>query len=385
MDDAGLHTAEDQKNALREAESEEAKGHIKLHRLKTRKYLVQNLELPLSSEPWLLGLFNRRLPAESMTASLLEVSKAEGTAHERFPKLWTEWCRYIKETFRSGKNLRPLYWRAPDNVRCMLVLIHRLTSLEWREGALIREVSIEIGLNSKGLERQRRGVEACLKQMFGRPMSLQSLGIVLTDSRADISGILTLHYDDGRVQVIEELKAVYSISLDDLMRATHATTPAKRLLTIENSKTTLRRIATSNNDGSSLLAACSFPTTALLRLIELLPSSVQVFHFGDTDPAGFDILSKLRQGARRRVLPFLMERRNIALKRELGEYDQAVLPRLLGDPMLRDVVEHIRAISESACKGDFEQETIGLPDLGSWPFFSSAMETATGVSSRRDD
>ena len=89
----------------------------------------------------------------------------------------------------------------------MLCLIHRFTSIEWREGALIREVSIEVGLNSKGLERQRRGVEACLGQMFGRPMPLQSLGVVLTDSRSDLGGILTLHYANGEMQDVRQIES----------------------------------------------------------------------------------------------------------------------------------------------------------------------------------
>lgn len=369
LDTAGLHSAEDQKAALREAEQEESKGHIKLHRLAGRKYIVHKIELPLDSEPWLLKLFHKRRPVDALEASLLEVAEAETLKHERFPKLWKEWCRSLDVAFRSGRNRRPLYWRAPEDVASMLNLIHRLTSIEWREGALIREVSIEVGLNSKGLERQRRGVEACLGQMFGRPMPLQSLGVVLTDSRSDLAGLLTLHYANGEVQVFDKLKAVFSLSLSDLERAEYATTPASRLLTVENSKTTLRRLASANADGTTLLAACSFPTKALIRLLGLLSQNLPVFHFGDTDPAGFHILSKLRETSRRPVRPFLMEGRRSEKKCPLSEYDQAILPRLLSDPLLNDVAMDIKLMEDSGCKGDFEQETIGLPDLESWPFF----------------
>jgi hypothetical protein len=370
LDTAGIHSAEDQRAALREAEQEESEGHIKLHRLPGRKYIVRQIELPLGAEPWLLKVFNKRRPVDAQEASLLEVANAESLKHERFPKLWKEWCRSLDVAFRSGRNRRPLYWRAPQNVASMLSLIHRFTSIEWREGALIREVSIEVGLNSKGLERQRRGVEACLGQMFGRPMPLQSLGVVLTDSRSDLGGILTLHYATGEIQVFDKLKAVFSLSLIDLERAERATTPALRLLTVENSKTTLRRLASANADGSTLLAACSFPTKALLRLLGLLPQDLPVFHFGDTDPAGFHIFSKLRETSKRPIHPFLMERRSSKRKCPLSEYDQAILPRLLSDPLLNDVVMDIKLMKDSGCKGDFEQETIGLPDLESWPFFS---------------
>lgn len=370
---AGLHSAEDQKAALREAEQEESNGHIKLHRLRGRKYIIQKIELPLEAESWLLKLFNQREAADALEASLREVGSLEALHHERFPKLWKDWCSSLRVAFRSGRNMRPLYWRSPENVRSVLNLIHRLTSIEWRDGALIREVSIEIGLSSKGLERQRRLVEACLGQMFGRPMPLQSLGMVLTDSRSDLAGILTLHFANGEVQVFDKLKAIFSLSLVDLERAEHATTPALRLLTVENSKTTLRRLASVNIDNSTLLAACSFPTKALLKLLALLPHDLPVFHFGDTDPAGFHILSKLRQTSKRPVCPFLMKRRPALKKLPLSEYDLSILPRLLNDPLLQDVSIDLQSMKDSECKGNFEQETIGLPDLESWPFFSSSI------------
>lgn len=190
--------------------------------------------------------------------------------------------------------------------------------------------------------------------------------------RWDLSGLLTLHYHDKKTQVFDQLKAIYSLSLSDLERAAFATTSASRILTIENSKTTLRRLAAANTDGATLLAACSFPTKALLRLLELLPQELPVFHFGDTDPAGFHILAKLREHSKRLVIPFLMGIRPAKNKCVLGEYDQALLPRLLQDPLLSDVRPGLEAMKNSGSKGDFEQETIGLPDLESWPFYSVA-------------
>lgn len=377
LEAAGLHSAEDQQAALREAELVAKRGHIQLHRVPSRSYLVETIELPLASESWLRKLFNQREPTEALQESLAEIAVARALKHERFPKLWEEWCDALETAFRSGRNARPLYWRAPENVKSTLTLIHRLTSMEWRKGALVREVSIELGLDSKDLEKLRRGVEACLGQMFGRPMPLPSLGIVLTDSRSDLAGILTLHFPDGGIQIFDKLRAVFGLSLSDLERAERATTPAQRLLTVENSKTTLRRLASVNGDGSTLLAACSFPTKALLRLLQLLPSELSVFHFGDTDPAGYHILSKLREESGRTVVPFLMCKRPANKKRPLGEYDEALLPGLIRHPLLQDVVSQLEAMKRSGCKGDFEQETIGMPDLETWPFFSASLGKVT--------
>lgn len=368
---AGLHSAEDQKAAVRDAETEESRGHIRLHRQKGRKNIVRTIELPAAGETWLLQLFNHTPPAESLSASLVEIARAERLVHSRYPELWSGWCQSVRAAFEAGKSRRPLDWRSPENVSFLIDLTYALTSKEWPEGALVREVSVAVGLKPKDLERRRRLVEACLRQMFGRSMPLESLGIVLTDSRADIGGVLTLHYANGERQVLDRLQELYSISLGDLERAQYATTPALRLLTVENSKTTLRRLMSVNADSTTLLAGCSFPTKALIRLLELLPRDMPVFHFGDTDPAGYHILLKLREGSRRAIRPFLMARR--PGKSRLTEYDRGLLPRLLRDAHLGDVRPELKAMMKSDQKGDYEQETLGLPDLESWPFFRRAL------------
>jgi hypothetical protein len=196
----------------------------------------------------------------------------------------------------------------------------------------------------------------------------------LTDSRSDLAGVLTLHYPNGEIQVFDKLREIFSLSLGDLERAQYASTTASRILTVENSKTTLRRLASVNADRSTLLAACSFPTKALIRLLDLLPHDLPIFHFGDTDPAGYHILSKLRETAKHSIRPFLMKRRSAKNKCRLSEYDQSLLPLLLEHPLLQDVRAEIEAMRDEGCKGDFEQETIGLPNLESWPFFNSAKE-----------
>lgn len=367
---ANLHSAEDRKIALREAEAEEARGHLRLHRLRGRRHIVTKIEVPLPAEGWLVRSFGRRPPVECHSESLEAVARAEERTHPRFPRLWRQWCQTLHATFTAGKSQRPLDWRSPEMVQNLLDIVFRLTSLEYREGALVREISIEIGLSSKDLERRRRSIEASLRQMFGRPMPLQSLGIVLSDSRADLGGVLTIHYPGGETQVLDQLKEIYTLSLGDLERASHATTPAARLLTVENSKTTLRRLVSVNVDSSTLLAACSFPTKALIRLLELLPEDMPVYHFGDTDPAGYHILAKLREATGHTVHAFLMKHRSGDAP--LTEYDLGLLPRLLDDPNLSDVNAEIAAISTSGRKGDYEQETLGTPDLDRWPFFSRA-------------
>ncbi|MCW1922799.1 DUF2220 domain-containing protein [Luteolibacter arcticus] len=369
LDDAGITSAEDVATAEREAGKLHDAGKIILARHRYRRHLIERLSLPVSSEAWLRDLFTTAAPEDLRQQSLAHVREASTRSHPRFPDTWREWLDSVGTAFEAGRHVRPLAWNRPGLVLQMLDLTFGLTARKWPEETLIREASVEMGHESKHLERSRRIAEACLASMFLRPTSLAALGILGSQPRIEIAGELVLHLPDGDALKIDGFKGCYHLTTD-LLRAVKATTPAKRILTVENTKTTLRRIASLNADKETLILACAYPTQGLQRLIELLPSELPIHHFGDTDPAGFQILSKLRQAiAPRPVAPFLMHRRERSEPRPLTTYDRGILPALLVDPWLEDVRTQLESISASNDKGDFEQETLGRPELREWPFY----------------
>jgi len=169
------------------------------------------------------------------------------------------------------------------------------------------------------------------------------------------------------VQGFESLTNVL-ISAADLARCVSISTPAQRLLTIENRKTTFRQYAAANLDRRTLIATTSFPTPAFRAFLEKLPISLPHHHFGDTDPAGWQILLKLREATLRPVEAFRMEFRTGQTPCPLTPYDRQWLQRLLASPRLADVRPQIAALQERDDRGDFEQETLGAPLPGGWPF-----------------
>ena len=88
---------------------------------------------------------------------------------------------------------------------------------------------------------------------------------------------------------ITRLRGIIGLDEADLARAIRITTTAERLLTIENRKTTFRQIAERNANGASLVIATSYPTPGIKLLLSKLPADLPHWHFGDTDPYGFDI------------------------------------------------------------------------------------------------
>lgn len=368
LDAAGIIKVDDINTAAREARKLKTDGKLALKCNDYRPYLIERVIVPFNSEKWLRQLFSSQSPDEILNQSLEHVRRASALQHPLFPDSWSDWLKRIEDAFVSGGRIRPLSWRHPVLFGRLLRITFQISAKSWPPDTLVREASVDLGLATKDLERSQRLIEACLASMLGRVATFEMLGIAGSQPRIEIAGQLLLQFANERTQLINELRSSYHLT-SDLMIALKAETPAKRVLTVENTKTTLRRIASLNLAKDTLVVACAYPTRGLIRLFELLPADIPVFHFGDTDPAGFLILSKLRQAIKRPVTPFLMARRERNPPTPLTDFDRSVLPNLLADPFLKDVRPHLEAFVTSNDKGDFEQESLGRPRLSLWPFF----------------
>lgn len=371
LDDAGLRLVEDRRAAEREVRALHKLGKFIVKTYKYRLHLIDKVIIPLESESWLLETFGHTSAGQLHQESLAVVKELRQLPHPLYPELWERWCDRIQRTFQQEKNLQPLIWKDPGKVREWMILAHRFTSMMWKEGTPVRDASTTLGLGSKDLEGLQARLESCLTTFFERPFTLESCGILLSEPKVEVAGKLTLHFADGSSQPIHEMKGVYSLPLlPDLERAVRISTIASRLLTVENSKTTLPSLAARNCSADTLLIGCSFPNRAVIRLIKLIAPDLPVYHFGDTDPAGYLILATLSQKTGRPVHPFLMEPQEASVPVPLTEYDRKILPNLLTNPFLSDVRPHIERLIRHQDKGLFEQENHGLPDLHEWPFYS---------------
>lgn len=367
LESVGITRVEDQSTAMRELKAYEKGGHFVIKHDRGRKDEVYRLELPFLQEVWLRDLFGG-IPAQELQArSLAIVAEYSDGGHERFTEEWTALCESLQAAFTAARTLRPFNWRHPETLRRMLGTVKGLSERQWPVGTFIRVASVEIGLGDKGLEHHKRSYEAGLTRMFGTAVSMKDLGFATGDSQVDLHGPLRLHFPDGSMQDFENLTQVI-ISAADLVRCTSISTTAERLLTIENRKTTFRQYAAANQDRRTLIATTSFPTPAFRDLLEKLPANLPHHHFGDTDPAGWHILLKLREATPREVAAFQMKWRPAVAPIPLTPYDHKLLEKLLSAPLLSDVRGEIRTIAESGDRGDFVQETLGPPTSSGWPF-----------------
>ena len=354
LESAGITSAEDQATAVREAE---AYVQLILKRHPYRHYLIQRVRLPLASEPWLIELFGGTAGEELQASALVIVAEFSALGHSRFPEQWAKFCESLRVAFLEGRSLRPFYWSHPEMLKRLLEVVKKLSEYEWPPGTLIRAASVDIGLDSKQLERHQRTFESGLACLFGIEITLKSLGLVAGDSHIELHGPVCLHFPDGSSHDFDGLTNVL-ISSVDLARCSSISTTAERLLSIENRKTTFRQYAAANVDRRILIAATSFPTPAFRQFLEKLPLDLAHDHFGDTDPAGWYILLKIREVSRRPVAAFQMKWRPAATPSPLTPYDLKLLDKLLVAPLLADLRSEIDIINELGDRGDYEQETL---------------------------
>jgi len=210
-------------------------------------------------------------------------------------------------------------------------------------------------------------LEVALYQITqGSVQSLADCGILENPRHVILHGKLRLQFQDGELN-LGLLRAPTWISEEDIHRAAGLHCEITRVLTVEN-ETTFLELAKLNQD--TLLIQTSYPNRAVLALLEKLPASLDVYHFGDTDPAGFDILRDLRERSGREITPLHMvyqpDESSAALTRE----EKNLLQRLLDNPNMADCHEVLQAIIQNGRRGKFEQEALGLPTAGRWPFYT---------------
>ena len=119
----------------------------------------------------------------------------------------------------------------------------------------------------------------------------------------------------------------------------------------------------------TLLIQTSYPGRAVLALMARLPVAIPLWHFGDTDPSGFDILRDLRERTGRAIRPLHMRFRPRSGSEALSCANAQLLERLVANPSMTDCHPELNAMHLAGSLGYFEQEMLGPPSLNVWPFY----------------
>jgi hypothetical protein len=311
-----------------ELEAAERAGVLRLERHPRDPAILLQVRLPLGSEPELYRRLGRPSPAELRAglAAQFATTASDARVPAAWKSDWERWCRGMSEAAATGGPVAP-FDRTPGAANAeILDLLPRL--LAWEGESLVRFASCLLCGDSKRLESlaaaEKEGeLAGQLRGKLGRLLaditggklrSLDDVGILPNPRFALLHGPLRMRLD-GQWLNLGLLHGPVRLALADIRRTDPGDweCDARGCLTVEN-ETTFHELA--KLQSGELLLQTSFPGSATVALIRALPANLEWWHFGDSDPAGFEILRVLREKTGRDFRPLHMEAGRVPYEQE---------------------------------------------------------------------
>lgn len=298
----------------------------------------------------------------------LFLEAADETVPTSFANGWRTFCLEMAEAAATGSSLAPFDRSKPDQIHEILGSLPRI--LAWESESLRRFASTILFGDSKRLESLQPRIESCLSHITGVASStLADFGILPNERGFLLHGPVTLEFPDGSLP-LGLLRQPLRLSATDVRRATILPN-TRRCLTVENASM-LYELA--KLQSQTLLVSSGseggFANSAVIEFLRTLPPQIELWHFGDSDPKGFEILRDLRERSGRCLRSLHMVFRPAPDPAPaLTTNDRKTIDRLLAGTDL-EAAENctLRAMLDAGQKGCFEQESLGIPHP-TWPFF----------------
>lgn len=366
---AGCLHGPERHQAVEELEKLESKGTLILERHRRDHSAILKVRLPLQNAAALFASLGISAP-ETERTHLAEIFRQAQRSNvpAKFRAGWDSFCSEMAKAAARGTSLQPFDRSKSKQAEQILKALPAI--LSWEGESLLRFASTLLFHDSKLLERTRPRFDACLARITGdSAKTLADFGIIENERSFLIHGPVNLLFEAGELQV-GLLNNPIRIGTTDIRRA-KIETPAIRCLTVENAAM-LHELAKLGSD--TILASSGseggFANSAVITFLQVLPSGTELWHFGDSDPKGFDILRDLRERSGQEIRSLHMGFRPSSVVRSpLDTEDKRTINRLLASEFITSEekveVERTREADE---KGDFEQESLGRP-ARTWPFY----------------
>jgi hypothetical protein len=371
--------------AVEVLQSLEALGLIILERHSRDRSAVLKVRLPIQNAPAFFAHLGLPAP-EAERVSLAEIFRRARSSivPERFRKGWEAFSEGMAEAALAGASIQPFDRSNPRQATQIMEALPAI--LAWEGESMLRFASTVLFKDSKTLEALRPRLEACLARISGGTANaLADFGMIENEGSFLIHGPLDLRFGSETLP-LQALQSPARIGARDIRRAQIETTAA-RCLTVENAAM-LHELAKLRSD--TVLASSGseggFANSAVIAFLKSLPANVELWHFGDSDPKGFDILRDMRERSSRTIRSLHMFFRPSERPRSpLEAEDQKTLSRLMASTYLAcEEKLELEKMLGSGDKGRFEQESLGRPSQ-IWPFYATpSTHTETAHRSDRD-
>ena len=365
LSEAGCHDGDPRALAKEELFQAEKEGLIVLERPRLDRSIIQRVRLPLGNDVKLFDKLKREHP-ESARRKLAGVfnEAAQGDVPSEWKIQWKAYCEKRRDASLQGVAIAPFTRDALDENRELLAVLKKL--LAWQGESLIRFASCVLCGDSKRLQSLRPKLERAMDDLSGgTKKTLDDFGIIDTPRTCLIHGPLRVKLG-GQWLDLGLLTGPIRLSELDIRQAEEFETNAVRCVTIEN-ETTFQELAKLRS--GDLLIQTSFPGAATLQLLKRLPATMAFWQFGDSDPAGFDILRDLRERTGLTIRSLHMRYRPGINPTALTPEERRLLIALVGSPVMADEKSELEKMLMANDKGQFEQESLGRPTLSLWPYY----------------
>jgi len=342
--------------------------------------IIEQVRLPLEKEAAFFELLGADSPTRHRRTLAAQFADA---ARLNVPLEWTvawrDYCAALENAALNGEAIAPFSRDDRAGNHELLHLVPRL--LDWRAqggDSLIRFASCVLTGKSKRLEelaarndqrRQTGKLGAILEQLSGGKLScLEDVGIWPAPRSVLAHGPLRLNLG-GQWLDTSGCQGPFRLSETDILGATTVETDAARCVTVEN-ETSFHELA--KLQCGDLLVCSSYPGSATRALLRRIPDALDWWHFGDSDPEGFDILRDLRERSQRPFQALHMRWRLSPGAPPLTPAGRRLLQRLCQSETMRQERPVLERILSEGNLGAFEQESLGKPTTRGWPFYSEA-------------
>jgi hypothetical protein len=313
---------------------------------------------------------------ETLSKQFSEASGAEVPGAWRAS--WQNMCEDLAEAALRGAAIAPFSRDDLTGNAELLALVPRL--LAWRqkgEDSLLRFASCVLTGNSKrlgelaaeGSDGRHTGKLGAILNLVtgGKLQCLEDVGISQWPRFVLVHGPLRLLLQDEWLN-FGILRGPVRLSDTDIHRASKIETSALRCLTVEN-ETSFHELA--KLESGELLVCTSYPGSATLAFLKKLTSTLEFWHFGDSDPEGFDIVRDLRERSGRPFQALHMQWRPSAAGERLEASDRRLVQALMESSSMQTERQSLKLMLESGNKGIFEQESLGKPNHRQWPYYGA--------------
>ena len=354
--------------AITDLETLDAEKILFLERHSRDHTAILKVRLPLAKADSFFGWLGQTDPEveRKELGSLFRRAKAANVP-EQFQLEWLEFCRCMTDSAESGASVQPFDRCQREQTQLILDSLPRI--LAWPGESLVRFASAVLFGDSKKLEALRPRIESCLTRICRRtPTTLADFGILENERSFLLHGSLRLTFPNGELNAGLLQKPV-RLGVSDIRRA-GLDLGTRRCLTVEN--TAMLHELAKTHENVLLVSSGSeggYANSAVIEFLKMLPADIELWHFGDSDPKGFDILRDIREKTRREVRALHMHYRPAQEGIPFTAEDRRTIQRLLMSSFVTAEEKiDLTTMSTAQTKGRFEQESLGLPGDG-WPFY----------------